>query len=294
MREIFDHLKVLIVNNIDILVLTETKIDSSFPNSQFRIDEFSGPFRLDRKKFGGGVLIYVREDIRCKKLTKYILPDDIEGIFVEINLRKTKWLLFGGYRPPRQQAEYFLKHVNYALDTYRQTFDKFLLAEDFNTEDANTIMSEFLFNNDAKNLVEQKTCFKSTNNRSCIDLFVTNSPRSFQHTITSASALSDFHKMILTILKSTFPKAKPKQIVYRKFKNFDLKNFKNEIRTKMQSIDKYETFEEKFLKVLNKHAPLKKKFIRANHVPYMTKNLRKAIMKRSQLENKYIILQLKI
>ena len=38
----------------------------------------------------------------------------------------------------------------------------------------------------------------------------------------------------------------------------------------------------------NKHAPLKKKFIRANHVPYMTKNLRKVIMKRSQLENKYI------
>ena len=56
----------------------------------------------------------------------------------------------------------------------------------------------------------------------------------------------------------------------------------------MQLIDKYETFEEEFLKVLNKHAPLKKKFIRANHTPYMTKNLRKAIIKRSQLENKYI------
>ena len=56
----------------------------------------------------------------------------------------------------------------------------------------------------------------------------------------------------------------------------------------MQSIDKYETFENEFLKVSNKHAPLKKKFIRANRVPYTTKNLRKAIMKRSQLENKYI------
>ena len=56
----------------------------------------------------------------------------------------------------------------------------------------------------------------------------------------------------------------------------------------MQLIDKYETFEEEFLKVLNKHDPLKKKFIRANHAPYMTKNLRKAIMKRSLLENKYI------
>ena len=50
----------------------------------------------------------------------------------------------------------------------------------------------------------------------------------------------------------------------------------------MQSIDKYETFEEEFIKGLNKHAHLKKKtFIRANHVPYMTRNVRKTIMKRS-------------
>ena len=121
-----------------------------------------------------------------------------------------------------------------------------------------------------------------------IDLFVTNSPRSFQNTITLASGLSDVHKMIFTILKSTFPKVRPKQVVYRKFKNFDLDNFKNEVRTKMPLIDKYETFEEEFLKVLNKHAPLKRKFFRVNHSPYMTKNLRKAIMKRSLLENKYV------
>ena len=49
--------------------------------------------------------------------------------------------------------------------------------------------------------------------------------------------------MILNILKSTFPRVRPKQIVYRKFKNFDLNNLKNEIRTKMQLIAKYETFE---------------------------------------------------
>ena len=179
----------------------------------------------------------------------------------------------GEYRPPRQQAEYFLKHVNYALDPYRQTFDKFLLTGDFNIEEADPVMSEFLFNNDSINLVQQKTCSKSTNNPSCIDLFVTNSPKSFQNTITFSSGLSDFHKMILTILKSTFPKVRPKQIVYRKFKNFDLSIFKNKVRTKMRSIDKYEIFEEEFLKVLNKHAPLKRKFIRANHVPYITKNL---------------------
>ena len=98
-----DQFKLLIGKNIDILVITETKIDSSFPKAQFKIEGFSMPFRLDCYRFGGGVLIYVREDIPCKQLTKHKLPDDIEGIFIEINLRKVKWLLFGTYRPPQQE-----------------------------------------------------------------------------------------------------------------------------------------------------------------------------------------------
>ena len=131
-----------------------------------------------------------------------------------------------------------MKHVNYALDTYRQIFDKFLLAGDFNIKETDPVMSEFLFNNDSKNLVQQRTCFKSTNNPSCIGLFVTNSPRIFQNTLTFSSGLFDFHNTILTILKSTFPKVRSKQIVYKIFKNFDLSNFKNEIRTKRnQSIN---------------------------------------------------------
>ena len=57
--------------------------------------------------------------------------------------------------------------------------NKFLLTGDFNIGETDPIMSKFLFKNDSKNLVQQKTCFKSNNNPSCIDLFVTNSPRSF-------------------------------------------------------------------------------------------------------------------
>ena len=47
-------------------------------------------------------------------------------------------------------------------------------------------------------------------------------------------------------------------------------------------------FDEIFLKILNRHAPLKKKMLRANHAPYASKALRKAIMKRSCLENVYL------
>ena len=54
-----DQLKVLIQGKLDILVITETKLDSSFPKRQFLIESFSEPYRLDRNTHGGGVLIYV-------------------------------------------------------------------------------------------------------------------------------------------------------------------------------------------------------------------------------------------
>ena len=47
-------------------------------------------------------------------------------------------------------------------------------------------------------------------------------------------------------------------------------------------------FEELFLKVLDKHAPVKKKVVRASHAKYISKPLRKAIMKRSYLEKGYL------
>ena len=114
----FDQLKFLIKDNIDILIITETKIDSSFPETQFVIDGFSKPFRKDRNVHCGGVLIYVREDIPSKELLNHIFPEDIEGIFVEINLIKKKWLLFGTYHPPSQKESYYFDSVAKALDKF--------------------------------------------------------------------------------------------------------------------------------------------------------------------------------
>ena len=54
---------------MDIIVLTETKLDDSFPTAQFTIEGYSKPFRHDRNSDGGGILIYSREDIPCRELT---------------------------------------------------------------------------------------------------------------------------------------------------------------------------------------------------------------------------------
>ena len=47
-------------------MVSETKIDDTFPESQFLIESFSKPFRLDRTAKGGIISLYIREDIPCK------------------------------------------------------------------------------------------------------------------------------------------------------------------------------------------------------------------------------------
>ena len=163
------------------------------------------------------------------------------------------------------------------------------MTGDFNSEDTEPRLSELLYEYDLKNIVKDKTCFKNPNNPSCIDLFITNKPMSFQNTSTMSTGLSDCHKMVITVLKTTFEKAKPKEIFYRNYKNFDSDNFKLELQNALNCnrVTNYSLLENVFVDVLNKHAPIKKKTVRENHAPYMTKALRKAIMKRSELESKY-------
>ena len=126
-------------------------------------------------------------------------------------------------------------------------------------------------------------------NPSCIDLFLTNNALSFQHTLTVPCGLSDFHKLVLTVLKIAFSKSKPREIVYRNYKYFNSENFNDELKFVFsnENIDSCSKFNQTFLDVLDKHAPLKKKRLRANHDSYVSKSMPKAIMRRSYLENVY-------
>ena len=49
--------------HLDILLISETKIDEAFPLVQVLIDVFSRPYRVNRCANGGGMLLYVRDDI---------------------------------------------------------------------------------------------------------------------------------------------------------------------------------------------------------------------------------------
>ena len=93
---------------------------------------------------------------------------------------------------------------------------------------------------------------------------------------------------MLTALKTSFLKSAPEKILRRNYKSFNSNSFKSDLKKQLKYTESYESFENVFLNVLRTHAPLKTKVVRENHPPYMNRTLRKAIIKRLELDKKYI------
>ena len=104
--------------------------------------------------------------------------------------------------------------------------------------------------------------------------------------------MSDYHKLISTFLKSHFARLRPKVITYRNYKKFDENIFLNNLQKLGIKLDEensessYSLISNKFLWVVKKHALLKKKKLRGNHSPFVTKEFQRAIYIRSKLKNK--------
>ena len=121
---------------------------------------------------------------------------------------------------------------------------------------------------------------------------LTNSKNNFDETVVLESGLSGFHRLVVSVQKTYFKKEDPKVIYYRDYKYFDNEMFSNELANEPKKIGSltinYDIFKNFCMDAINKHAPLKRKYIRANHTEYMDKELSQAIMKRSKLRNHYL------
>ena len=123
-RNKFDFLAPQVQGIIDILMISETKLDESFPPVQFLLDGYCDPFRFDRDGNWGGILLYIRDDIPSKLLSK---NKNIEGFFVELNLRnKKKWLLSCSYNPKKATISSHLAELSRNTDLYLTKYDQLL------------------------------------------------------------------------------------------------------------------------------------------------------------------------
>ena len=143
-RNKFEVLAEAVMGNVDILMVTETKIYESFPTSHFIIPGFPSPYRFDGTKDRGGILVHIREDIPSKLLNISYIASDIECLGIEINLRKVKWLVICSYNPHKNNISNHLENLSKVLNRHLSRYERFLCIGDFNSEITEFPMKNFL------------------------------------------------------------------------------------------------------------------------------------------------------
>ena len=140
---------------------------------------------------GGGLLLYIKDDISSRLLTDHKLLDNAECLFTKINIRNKKWLLCCSYNPHRNNKSNHISHLSKGLDNYISHCD-ILFPGDFNSQPLENCVNDFCNVHNLSNLVKEPTCYKNPDNPSCIDLFLTNRPKCFQSTMTMETGISEF------------------------------------------------------------------------------------------------------
>ena len=155
---------------LDYIVISETKLDESFPNSQFKLNGYEVRARRDRHKHGGGLIEFVRQGFICKRLKKYE-PNCSERICSEFTISKKKWICFSIYRPPSTgNIKTFFEKMNEVISKALRKYENLIVMGDFNIDlkSSNSDKDKLenfcdLFN--LTNLIHSETFFmKNSNN----------------------------------------------------------------------------------------------------------------------------------
>ena len=225
--------------------------------------------------------MFVKRGIICTRISDFELSFS-ECIGPELTISKSRWLCFSIYRPPDLgNLSIFFEELSESLSKAFLKYQNIIIMGVFNID---LKIRGFGFNKldqfcdlfNLTNLIKTETCFTKSH-KSLIDLFLTKKPLSFQKTHVTETGLSDYHKLISTFFKSHFTRLRPKVITYRNYKKFDENVFLNDLQKLEIKVDEensessYSLISNKFLEVVNKHAPSKKNFLRGNHSPFVTK-----------------------
>ena len=127
-REVFGKLQ------LDFFVLSEAKLDDSFPSAQFYIENFEIRNRRDRDKNGGELIEFVRNGFITKKIKEYETKVR-ETIASEFTISKKKWFCLSVYRPPTStNLDIFFEELTNSLSKAVNEYDNLIVMGDFNVD----------------------------------------------------------------------------------------------------------------------------------------------------------------
>ena len=164
-----------------------------------------------------------------------------------------------GYNPNKYLINKFTHDIGKELDSFIGNYDNFLIVGDLKSEITENSVYDFCNSYNLHRLCHKSTCYKNPEKSSFIDLFRTNSPKSFQSTQKIETSRSDFHKSVVTILKMCLSNNQSKVITYKDYKNFDNSRSSEELLSEIKKLGQINKnisiFYNVCIEVLEKYAP---------------------------------------
>ena len=293
--KIMDVKELMFTCKFDVLVLSETKLDASFRQNILDIDGYNC-IRQDKRSNSGGLIVYISNDIPYSAGVINICNDEIECMSIELNISDEKIMLLCCYKNPNTDSVIFKRFFEETLENASNTHENIVVIGDlnFNMLQENTL-SNIMPTFSLTNIIHEVTCYKSSQ-PTLIDVMLVTKRRKFIHSFSEDTGISDFHNMIGGVLKHHKPVPKTKVITVRSLSkiNYDLlisevddTELSQAVMASINANDAYDMLHGKLCSLLDKYAPKRQKVIKKNDFHCMSKELRKAMLYRNRLRNKY-------
>ena len=217
---------------LDLLALSETRLDNTFTDSAVSIDDYT-LIRRDRFRSGGGVAIYVCNVIDFK-IRSDLSDPDLEFLCIEIQKPRARpFLISNWYRPPNSPIELFDKFEVLLAKIEAENVESNIIG------DINCDMMAVTPANETRHLIELCEVSQYTQlikeptrvtsiTKSLIDLFLTNEPVKFATSGVSPIGSSN-HSLIYVSRKLTCPRSIPRITESRRYTNFVPDDFVNDM-----------------------------------------------------------------
>ena len=285
-------------NEIHVLALNETRLDSSVSDNEICIPQYT-LLRKDRDRNGGGVAIYVHESIPFNQVTTDSIGQ-MEALCINVCLKNTTPVIFlNWYRPPSSRIELFDQYENF-LAFASSLKGQLIIMGDTNCD---IMKSPLEGKTKTYNHINDVYCLKQVNTKlytrvtdrssSLVDHMLTDYPDKVKSYGVLQNGMSD-HYLSYLIWKCKQTSPNETYVTFRKSNNVDLESFKSDLRNQNwkrveqcsdinEAID---VWEKMLLEVVNKHMPLKTRRVRKTPSPWMNSKILSLMKQRDKVKLK--------
>ena len=293
-----EELKFYLTNKkIQVFSVNETWLDSSIADNEIAIPGFN-IFRRDRPKGShGGVALYVRSELQPFLMVN-LFDEIVESVFVKIKLGSRSILVGSIYRPPSALSSYW-DSMKLLLEKVTNLNLKTIILGDLNLDlnDSHkcSLISELELLFQFKQLISDYTRVTTTSS-TILDLIFTTTLENHVDSGVIPLGLSDHFAIYTTLsFKQHYRLNSHRVKRSRNYKNFNKKLYLDDLNN--SSVFKqiflcddiniaWQTWKNEFLRICNKHAPVRFCKIKSVNNPWITADILKLINHRDFLLKK--------